>query len=67
MQEMVFWAESSPYCFINEPFISTLLVKHSVSRPRGALKGKDGATNDSRRAPMGPVGVLSVTAGLLGI
>ena len=38
-----------------------------ISRPRGVLKGKDGATDDSRRAHMGPVGVLSVTAGLLGI
>ena len=39
--------------------------KYDVGPP--PLKGKDGAANDSRRAPMGPVGVLSVTAGLLGI
>ena len=44
-----------------------LLPGAQISRLRGALKGPEGATDDSRRAPMGPVGVLSVTAGLLGI
>ena len=35
------------------------------SIPHPPLKGLDGATNDCRRGPKGPVGLLSTTAGLL--
>ena len=41
-----------------------LFSRYSI--PRAPLKGLDGATNDSRRAPKGPIGPLSTTTRLLG-